>query len=207
MRGSSGSFGIVTSIQVTTFPAPSSASVFKYIWDLSAADAANATQKFQKFVQTNISQEFGAELVIGRGSASGRVSFGLTGGWYAPTEQLADAIAPFLADLSTPSSISIQNGTYINSVQILGAPAALNTSTAPDTQDTFYAKSLMTPEASPMTEKALNAFMFYLGKKGFTTFMVRFSMPWWSITHQYCLYSLIGMVRENRTLRRYKLCH
>ena len=173
MRGSSGSFGIVTSIQVTTFAAPSSATVFEYGWDLSVADAANATLQFQNYVQTNIPQEFGAELVIGAGSASGRVSFGLTGGWYAPAEQLTDVIAPLLAALPTPSSASVQNGTYINSVQILGG-STLNTSTAPDVHDTFYAKSLMTPEASPMTEEALNAFMSYLGNEGFTADSVRF---------------------------------
>ena len=52
-------------------------------------------------------------------------------------------------------------------MQILGALGRLNTSGIADTHDTFYAKSLMTPEASPMTIKALNAFMSYLGDAGF----------------------------------------
>ena len=174
MRGSSGSFGIVTSIQVRTFAAPPSATVFVYGWDLSAADAAHATLQFQNYVHTNIPQELGVQLIITRGSASGRVSFALNGGWYAPAEQLTDVIAPFLAALPPPSSVSVQNGTYIDSVLILGTPAALNTSTAPDIRNTFYAKSLMTPEASPMTEEALNAFMSYLGNEGFTADSVRF---------------------------------
>ena len=142
--------------------------MFSYSWDLSAADAASAVQQFQNFVQTNIPQEFGAELDIQRGSSSGRVSFGLTGGWYAPDDQFAAVITPLLNTLPTPSGQTITPGTYIESVQYLGGIGRLDTSGIADTHDTFYAKSLMTPEASPMTSTALNAFMGYLGDAGFT---------------------------------------
>ena len=62
------------------------------------------------------------------------------------------------------------SGTYIESVQNLGGLNRLNSNTSgiADIHDTFYAKSLMTPEASPMTITALNAFMTYLGETGFT---------------------------------------
>ena len=173
MRGASGSFGIVTSIQVETFAVPDSATIFSYSWDLSAADAANATQQFQNFVQTNIPQEFGAELNIGRGSSSGRVSFTLAGGWYASADQFAAVIAPLLNTLPTPSGQTITPGTYIESVQNLGGLGRLNTNGIADTHDTFYAKSLMTPETSPMTITTLNAFMSYLGDTGFTADTVR----------------------------------
>jgi hypothetical protein len=112
-------------------------------------------------------------LVIGIGSSTGRVAFGLTGGWYAPADQFAAVIAPLLATLPPPASDSLTVGTYINSVQVLGAPAPLNTTGMPDGHDTFYAKSIMTPEASPMTFDALNAFMSYLGNEGFLTSTVR----------------------------------
>lgn len=173
MRGSSGSFGIVTSIQVETFPAPPSATIFQYSWDLDAADAASAIAQFQDWVLTDIPQEFGAELVLGRGSSSGRVSFGLTGGWYAPADQFDNVIAPLLSNLPTPSSQSITPGAYIDSVQNLGGLGRLSTTGVPDSHDTFYAKSLMTPEASPMTSEALNAFTSYLGDAGFTANTVR----------------------------------
>ena len=173
MRGASGSFGIVTSIQVETFAAPNSATIFSYSWDLSAADAASATQQFQNFVQTNIPQEFGAYLVVERGSSSGMVHFGLTGGWYAPADQFAAVIAPFLNTLPTPSEQTVTSGTYIEGAQSVSGINRLNTSGIPDVHDTFYAKSLMTPEASPMTITALNAFMSYLGYTGFTADTVR----------------------------------
>ena len=112
-------------------------------------------------------------MVIGKGSASGRVSFGLTGGWYGPEDKYANVIAPFLVNLPPPSGSTLTPGSYIDSVQFLGGLGRLSTTGIPDTHDTFYAKSLMTPEASPMTLTALNAFMSYLGSAGFTADTVR----------------------------------
>ena len=96
------------------------------------------------------------------------VHFGLTGGWYAPADQFAAVIAPFLNTLPTPSEQTVTPGTYIEGAQSVSGINRLNTSGIPDVHDTFYAKSLMTPEASPMTITALNAFMSYLGYTGFT---------------------------------------
>ncbi len=39
----------------------------------------------------------------------------------------------------------------------------------PDNTDTFYAKSLMTPEGAPMSAQALQAFMNVVANEGFTT--------------------------------------
>ncbi|KAF9541279.1 glucooligosaccharide oxidase [Agrocybe pediades] len=172
LRGSSSSFGIVTTVHANTFAAPSSATVFEYNWDLSASQAAAATAAFQSFVvSSSLPQEFGAELVLGAGSKKGRVSFGLTGGWYAPANQLAAVLAPYLKAVGVkPQSQTVTPGTYIESVGILGGLTGnrLNTSVAPDGHDTFYAKSLMTPEAQPMSAKSLQAFYDYLGSTGFS---------------------------------------
>ena len=173
LRGASSSIGVVTSIQVETFPAPASATIFKYNWDLNPADAASATEQFQNFAKTDIPQEIAAEIVLSIGSTKGRVNFGLTGGWYAPANQFDAVIAPLLNTLPTPSGKTITPGTYIESVQNLGGLGRLNTTNIPDTPDTFYAKSIMTPEASPMTNAALNAFMNYLADPGYTADTVR----------------------------------
>ena len=173
MRGASGSFGIVTSFQFKTFAAPESVTIFNYTWDFNAADAGSATQQFQNFVHGNIPQEFGADLIIKRSSSSGRVSFGLIGGWYAPADEFAAVIAPLLDNLPPPSVQSVTPGTYIESVQNVGGLDRLNTTGIPDFHDTFYAKSIMTPEASPMTGMAINALMSYLGDAGFTADTVR----------------------------------
>ena len=173
LRGASSSIGVVTSFQVETFPTPASATVFIYKWDLKLADATSATEQFQNFVRTNIPQEIAAEIVLSRGSTKGRVNFRLTGGWYAPADQFEAVIAPLLNTLPTPSGKTITPGTYIESVQNLGRLGRLNTTGIPDIPDTFYAKSIMTPEKSPMTVKALNAFMSYLADTGYTADTVR----------------------------------
>ena len=130
-------------------------------------------EQFQNFVKTNIPQEFGAEFNLRKGSSSGKIAFNLEGGWYAPADQFEAVITPLLNALPPYSQKNITVGTYIESLQIVGGLNRLNTSGIPDKQDTFYAKSIMTPEKAPMTSKALNAFMTYLGDAGFNADTVR----------------------------------
>ncbi|KAJ6605840.1 glucooligosaccharide oxidase [Mycena sp. CBHHK59/15] len=148
IRGASPSFGIVTSIEVQTFKAPTSAIVFQYGWDsLDITTASNAISSFQTFAASNIPPEFGAELVPSTFNAT---------------------LAPYLKTLPKPSWSTISPGSYINSVSVL-AGQPLNTSTAPDVFDTFYTKSLMTPEGSPMSAAAIKAFVTYMANQGFTS--------------------------------------
>lgn len=181
-----------------TFPAPPSATIFEYTWNLNAADAAKAIGAFQDFVQTNIPQEFAAEIVIGSGSVQGNLSWGLTGGWYGPANQFRSVIAPFLAKMPKPASTSLTPGTYINSVQFLGGLGSLNTSSLPDGHDTFYAKSLMTPEASPMSNAARTTFMNYLANDGFTANTV---LSINLLLNESSVILLPGLVCGNRTIR------
>ncbi|KAF8219076.1 FAD-binding domain-containing protein, partial [Tricholoma matsutake] len=183
MRGSGGSFGITTSIEVTTHPAPPSVTVFGYDWDLSVADAANWIAAFQKFVQTDIPPQFGPYLNLTKGSASGRVRIQLSGGWYGPAGGLNTTIAPFLSQIPTSPRTILNVGTYINSVEIFGRYGgypSINTSTGPDFHDTFYAKSIMTPESSPMSISAITAFMNCLAYEGFSS-----TMQWFSLLELY----------------------
>lgn len=150
IRGASPSFGIVTSIEVQTFPAPASAIVFQYGWDsLNITTASNAIASFQTFAATNIPPEFGAELVFSAGPSSSHVALGWTGAWYGAPASFNATVAPYLKTLPAPSWKTITPGSYINSVSVL-AGQPLNTSTAPEAHDVFFAKSVMTPEGSPM---------------------------------------------------------
>lgn len=101
------------------------------------------------------------------------MNFGLTGGWYGPANQYSGVIAPFLAMVPAPQSKKLTVGTYINSVKYLGGLGRLNTTGISDSTDTFYAKSLMTPTASPISTTAGTAFMTYLANQGFGTNTVR----------------------------------
>ncbi|KAF8874587.1 glucooligosaccharide oxidase [Infundibulicybe gibba] len=142
MRGLAGSFGITTAIEVTTFEAP----------------------------PTNIPPQLGGELIAAKGSVRGNITFGLSGGWYGPSAQLNATLAPYLSSLPPPQIIILRPGTYIESVANLGGvldTTALDTTTAPDKNDTFYAKSLMTPEKSPMSNSALHAFASYMANECF----------------------------------------
>ncbi|KAJ7065270.1 glucooligosaccharide oxidase [Mycena amicta] len=169
IRGASPSFGIVTSIEVQTFAAPSSATVFQYGWNsLNITAASNAITALQTFAATNIPAELGAELVFAAGPSSSHVYMGLTGAYYG-SGNLTAIIAPYLAKLTKPSWSTITPGSYINSVSTLASPDALNTSTKADSSDTFYTKSIMTPQGSPMSAAAIKAFVTYMAVQGFSS--------------------------------------
>ncbi|KAG6895643.1 hypothetical protein C0992_000242 [Termitomyces sp. T32_za158] len=170
LRGSASSFGITTSIEVATQPAPPSATIFRYTWDLKVDAAVQGLAAFQSFVETDIPAHFGGEINLSRGSSAGTITFELLGGWYAPVEGLNSTLAPLLSQMPAEPRALIQTGSYLNSA-ILLAGQSLDTMSTPDSHDTFYAKSLMTPESSPISKNALLAFVRYIANEGFTSQM------------------------------------
>ncbi|KAG6896003.1 hypothetical protein C0992_010934 [Termitomyces sp. T32_za158] len=130
--------------------------------------AARGISAFQKFVQTDIPSKLGAEIVLGKGSTSGTVYFALSGGWYGNPQDLNSILSPFLRQMPPKPSTSIKRGSYIAGVTEL-AGGSLDTRSAPDSRDTFYAKSIMTPAKSPMSETAIQAFTRYLAVTGFSS--------------------------------------
>ncbi|KAJ7222553.1 glucooligosaccharide oxidase [Mycena pura] len=169
MRGAGPSFGIATSYEFALFPTPASVIVFQYNWQFTAAQAATALDTFQKFVEEpNLPPEFGAEIVLTRGNVAGNVSFGLNGAWHGDPNLLNGTVQPFLDAMPPLHAVSFFQGNWIESVENLGG-GTLNTSLAPDGTDTFYAKSLMTPEASPMNRAAREAFMNTVATEGFAS--------------------------------------
>ncbi|GLB44952.1 putative oxygen-dependent FAD-linked oxidoreductase family protein [Lyophyllum shimeji] len=166
-RGAGGSFGLVTSYEVKTFPAPPSATVFEYQWFLDIATAAKGISAFQSFVQTDIPLQFGAEVNFEKGQTSGTLSFTLVGGWYAPVQGLQAVLAPFLRQMPANPEVTLNTGTYLNSVRVL-AGGSLDTK-PPESHDTFYVKSLMTPTNSPMSDAAVLALSRYLSVEGFAS--------------------------------------
>ncbi|KAJ7102980.1 glucooligosaccharide oxidase [Mycena crocata] len=169
IRGASPSLGIVTSVEVQTFAAPPSAIVFQYGWNsLNITVASNAIASFQTFAATNIPAEFGAELVFSAGPSTSHVTVGWTGAWYGSASAFNATVAPYLKTMPKPSWSNISPGNYINSVSVL-AGEPLNTSTAVEARDTFYTKSLMTPQGSPMSAAAIKAFVTYMAVQGFSS--------------------------------------
>lgn len=173
MRGAGPSFAITTAIHVTTFPVPSSATIFGFNWDLSAADALSALTRYQTFSQTNLPKEISLQVTLQKGSASGRLTFSLGGGYYGNPATLDSILAPFMSQMPSPRDGGKNSGTYLNSAIAVAGGMPLNTASAPDTHDTFYVKSLLTPTSSPMSTAALTNFIFYLAFDGFSSQAVK----------------------------------
>ncbi|KAF9456046.1 glucooligosaccharide oxidase [Collybia nuda] len=168
VRGSASSFGIVTSIEVKTFPEPPSGIIFQYEWILDVDGMAKALDVVQNYLESGIPPEVGGEINLFRGPTQGTIVFHISGGWYGPADQLNATVAPLLEKMPDGPKTTITPGNYSESVVFL-AGGSLDTHTAPDVHDTFYAKSLMTPEASPMSLEARTAFAHFLANDAFTT--------------------------------------
>ncbi|KAF8508807.1 glucooligosaccharide oxidase [Hysterangium stoloniferum] len=169
MRGAAPSFAITTAIHVKTFPAPPVATIFGFNWELSAADALAGFTRYQIFSQTNFPKELSLQCTLQKGSSSGRLTFSFGGGYYGPAANLDAIIAPFMSQMAPPGSGGKNTGNYLNSVTALAGGMPLNTTSDPDTHDTFYVKSLLTPAASPMSTAAMTNFIFYLAFDGFAS--------------------------------------
>jgi hypothetical protein len=180
MRGAGSSFGIATSISVRTFPIPSSATIYSFNWQLSASQAVSALSAYQSFALTaNLPADLGPAMVLRRGGALGNISITLSGGFYRAdpnNTQLLATLAPILSVMPPPSTQSFDTGTYLDSAGHL-AGGSLNTTAQPDATDTFYVKSLMTPEKVPMTDEAIGAMMQVIVNEGFTTPVVSNQSP------------------------------
>ncbi|GLB42542.1 putative oxygen-dependent FAD-linked oxidoreductase family protein [Lyophyllum shimeji] len=174
LRGSASSFGITTSLEVRTFPSPPTATIFRYDWDLPNAPAtARALTSFQSFARTaDLPPHFGALINIARGpppsAGPGSVTLSLVGGWYAPVSGLNATLHPFLREMPEPQRTTLDTGTYLHSAAVL--VGSLDTKSAPDGHDTFYAKSVVTPAgASPIPAGAVLAFARYLTEEGWAS--------------------------------------
>jgi len=163
IRGGGGSFGIVTSTTVKTYPAPSSATIFQSNYQLTIEAATKALDSFQRFAASNIPATLGIEVTLGSGAPKGKIVFEVMGGWYGPSSDLDSVIRPFISTLPAPLWSKRTVGTYLDSTRTL-AGGSLDIS-APDKRDTFYAKSLITPKNPPMDEKTRRAFITYLANQ------------------------------------------
>ncbi|KAK1223161.1 hypothetical protein PQX77_013966 [Marasmius sp. AFHP31] len=169
LRGAAPSFGITTSIEVETFSAPQYSIIFSYTWDLDTQTASQALLSFQSFITStpDLPPEFGSGLNLYKGTSQGRVGISFVGGWYGDEGKLDDVIAPFLAAMPEPEENNrLGDGTYIGAVSAIGGD--LDTS-GEDSRDTFYAKSLITPEGQPLSDEAAESFLGYLAEEGWNS--------------------------------------
>jgi len=170
MRGAGPSFAITTAIHVKIFNAPPAATIFGFTWDLNAADALGALTRYQTFSQTSLPKELALQVTLQKGSSSGRLSFSFGGGYYGPAANVDGLLAPFISQMPTAGRSGGKTpGNFLTALNALSGGVSLNTASAPDSHDTFYVKSLLTPAASPLSTAALTNFIFYLAFDGFAS--------------------------------------
>ncbi|KAG0140347.1 hypothetical protein CROQUDRAFT_665307 [Cronartium quercuum f. sp. fusiforme G11] len=174
LRGAGASYGIITSFQFQTHPAPGSSTNFVYSWDFNQADFANALINYQVFCRSaNLPAQLGFEANLAKGSQSGRVAFNFVGSWYGPVSSFPEVVQPFLAVMPKPQTQSVKTTDWLDSLQGLAGSQPLSTSGVDLTSehDTFYAKSITTPGGSglPMSNSSIRAFSKYLSSQGWQT--------------------------------------
>ncbi|KAJ3711303.1 glucooligosaccharide oxidase [Lentinula raphanica] len=165
IRGSSASFGIVSSLEFRTHPVPSSATAYNFTWQMDIPTASAAFSAFQSWGLngSSVPPEFGGEIKFLKGQAYGQVELSFFGNYFGPDAKFNETIAPFFERLPTPDFANVTQGTWIEALAAI-AVGNLNTSTHLDSNDTFYAKSLMAPEDVPLTNESMTALVIYLAE-------------------------------------------
>lgn len=180
LRGAAESFGIITTFYLQTRPAPSSVINFSISIPAvlsSASAAAKAFLKLQNFalasplVNRNIS--FG---IYTDGNA-----FSLNGWYFGDQPFFTNTILPaMLNGFPTAATTSIQSLPWLDSlVHEAGGPLS-EPLTGYNVHDTFYAKSVVTHNAQPLTLAALEHFWNYVITQGRLS-----AYPWFSIINLY----------------------
>ncbi|KAL1759677.1 hypothetical protein FB107DRAFT_246088 [Schizophyllum commune] len=169
VRGSGASFGIVTSFVFATEPVPPlGGTTFQFTWDLPAAEASSALASFQDFVTGDIPSALGGEIVLMRGSAHGNVSFQFFGVHWDDPETFEDTVSPFVSQFRTPDNTTMTQGDWMTVLKAW-VYGDMDTATGVHPHDNFYAKSVMVPEASGLSQASMDAFIEYLATDGYDT--------------------------------------
>ncbi|KAI9624590.1 hypothetical protein H4Q26_016819 [Puccinia striiformis f. sp. tritici PST-130] len=138
-RGAGASYGIITSIRFRTEAAPSEATNFIYQWNLNEEDFAQTLMKLQSFCMSDVPAQLGITVNLRKSWQAGKLSFDFAGAWYGKESEFAAVVQPFFSD-----------GVDLT-----------------QEHDTFYAKSLTTPESAPMSNASFMAFTKVLANQGF----------------------------------------
>ena len=182
LRGAADSFGIVTTFYLQTQPAPTSI----ISWSVSlpnmfqnAATTTAAFQHIQSFAQNAsvVDRKIGGMGVYIDGSG-----FSISGSYTGSLDDFNAKVKPeLLRGLPSPSGQSAKAMSWIDFLTSLanGVPLKEPT-TGYDLHDDFFAKSLVVPQASPLTSAALNSYFSYIIQNG-----VNPPNPWFSIVNLY----------------------
>ncbi|KAF7321863.1 FAD-binding domain-containing protein [Mycena kentingensis (nom. inval.)] len=155
IRGAAPSFGIVTQYTYMTHPEPPNVVRFSYSFSnptLSATKFAAVIRGYQKWVLT-VPKELGIGANVWDTGKTVEI-----GGFYMGSEdEFKTLIAGLLKETGEPNGKYMQVVSWLDALTQVNGGQWLDTTTKPDTHDTFYAKSLVVPESAPLTDSALTA--------------------------------------------------
>ncbi|KNF04947.1 hypothetical protein, variant [Puccinia striiformis f. sp. tritici PST-78] len=175
LRGAGSSFGIQTAIRLQTKTAPSQATNYAYDWEFTESELANALIKLQAYCMTDLPAQLGMTTNLRKSDQSGKIRFSFTGAFYGTPASFAGVVQPFLSQLPKPAGTSVKTTDWITSLQGLAGNQALSTAGVDLTaeHDTFYAKSITTPQSAPMSNSSILAFSKLLINQGRASNTVR----------------------------------
>ncbi|KAL9059101.1 MAG: hypothetical protein Q9206_001624 [Seirophora lacunosa] len=181
LRGAADSFGIVTTFYLQTVPAP--ATVINWSFSIpnmfkSAATSANALLHIQAFAQ-NASV---VDRKLGMGMYMDGYGFSISGTYFGSLADFNAKIKPeLLRTLPAPTASSATPMTWIQSLTALANGQPLQQPTKGyDQHDSFFAKSLVVPASSPLTQSTWTAYFDHMIRNG-----VNAPNPWFSIINLY----------------------
>ncbi|KAK6333960.1 hypothetical protein TWF696_002471 [Orbilia brochopaga] len=181
VKGAGPSFGIVTKFYFSTVPATETIVNYSYSFSgLSVDNAADAFLKIQTFAQTAPK-----ELGLGVSLWGSGTSFELSGAYYGKTQaEFNTLFQPLLSQLPQPSSSTVNMKGWIDTlIRFAGASTLSVPETGYSERTTFFAKSLVTSQSSPLTLESMKSFFNYAATKGPDA--ANQGLPWFVIINLY----------------------
>ncbi|KAJ6262672.1 Xylooligosaccharide oxidase [Drechslerella dactyloides] len=181
LRGAGPSFGIITKFYFNTVPATESIVNYSYSFSgLSASNAAAAFITIQKFALTAPK-----ELGLGVSLWGSGTNFEMSGAYYGKTmDDFTSLFQPLLSQLPQPSSSTVNMKGWIDTlIRFAGASTLSVPETGYNEHTAFFAKSLVTPQGSPLTLEQMTSFFNYAATKGPEA--SNQGLPWFVIINLY----------------------
>jgi hypothetical protein len=157
----------VTSYNFRTHAIPTAATGFTYGWNLDTNASISIFEEYQNFVTSpKLPANVGFDFGILPGASKGSLLIFLLGEFYGPVADFNKTMAPFWAAVPTPDIANVTSGTWIEAMEAV-AVGPFNTSSAPVMRDAFYAKSLMTPQSTPISKPAIRDLITFCANEAF----------------------------------------
>jgi len=182
LRGAAPNFGIITTFKFKTYPALETNTIYSYKWaGMSASQAASNFLAIQKWVQSSAPKELSMGVSLFQGTGS---QFEVSGVYNGHTQQQFLTLwQTLLNTLPPPTSSTYREANWINTLLNFAGQSTLSVAaTNYNDHNTFYAKSLVTPESNPMSLASMTSFFNYANDAGPTSFQQNY---WFVIINLY----------------------